>query len=113
MNYAEEQIEELKQICPDIKQVTESGITYFYLPNLPLPEGCTPEKIDALLCPTGEHGYTSRLFFPQQISSTNQSRNWSTNVRILERKWWAISWNIPQTDQRLAQILLSQLGAFR
>lgn len=112
MNFPEEQIEELKQICPDVKQVSESGITYFYLPDLPLPEGCTPEKLDALLCPTGEHGYTSRLFLPQQISAP-QARNWSTNVRILERMWWAISWNIPQPNQRLAQILLGQLGAFR
>lgn len=64
MNFPEEQIEELKQICPDVKQVAESGITYFYLPELQLPEGCTPQIIDALLCPTGEHVYCTLLRQP-------------------------------------------------
>ena len=34
-------------------------------------------------------------------------------ARIMERMWHAISWNIPETNLRLAQILALQLRAFR
>jgi hypothetical protein len=113
MKFPEEQIKELRLICPGLKEFAESGNTYFYLPDLQLPMGCNPERIDALLCPTSAHGYKSRLFFAHQFSA-QQSRNWSTlNQRILERNWSAISWDYPQTNLRLAEILLVQLGAFK
>lgn len=112
MEFPEEQVEELKEICPEAEQFAEGGISYFFLPKLSLPEGCSPTQVDALLCPTGNHGYTSRLFLSQRISS-REARNWSTKARIRERNWEAISWKIPETNLRLAQILALQLRAFR
>lgn len=112
MSYPEDQVEELRQICPGARQCTESGVPYFFLPGLRLPDGCTPSQVDALLCPTSHHGYTSRLFLAEQVRSP-QSRNWSTTARLFERNWHAISWNIQRTDLRLAQILALQLRAFR
>ncbi len=112
MQFPDEQVEEVKEICPGAQLYEEASIAYFFLPKLGTPNGCSPEQVDALLCPTAHHGYTSRLFFAQRITSP-QSRNWSTEARIMERMWHAISWNIPETNLRLAQILALQLRAFR
>lgn len=112
MSYPEEQVEELRQICPGARPCEESGVPYFFLPSLRLPDGCSPQEMDALLCPTPHHGYTSRLFLAEQIRSP-QSRNWSTTVRLFERNWHAISWNIQQSNLRPAQILALHLRAFR
>jgi hypothetical protein len=112
MQFPKEQVAELNEICPGAQQYEEGDIPYFLLPQLRLPDGCAPAQVDALLCPTAHHGYTSRLFLSQRISSP-QSRNWSTEARIMERNWHAISWNIPEPNLRLAQILAVQLGAFR
>jgi hypothetical protein len=112
MQFPDEQVEEVKEICPGAQPYEEASILYFFLPKLSTPDGCSPEQVDALLCPTAHHGYTSRLFFAQRITSP-QSRNWNTEARIMERIWYAISWNIPETSLRLAQILALQLRAFR
>jgi hypothetical protein len=113
MEFPDEQIAELKQLCPEIKLCEEGGVTYFYLPNLQLPPGCTPAQVDALFCPTALHGYTSRLFFAQVISSP-KPLNWNlTNSHILDRNWNAFSWKIDRTGLRLAQTLAIHLGAFR
>jgi len=112
MNYPEDQVEELKQICPGARPCEEGGVPYFFLPGLRLPEGCSPEQVDALLCPTSHHGYTSRLFFAERVA-TPQSRNWSTTARLFERSWHAISWSFTQANMRLAQILAVQLRALR
>jgi|SRR5436309_8549478 len=112
MQFPDNQIEELKHVCPEARQYGEGGILYFFLPGLRLPDGCSPAQLDALLCPTSHHGYTSRLFFEQLITSP-QSRNWSTTARIMERNWHAISWQIPETNLRLAQIVALHLRAFR
>ena len=67
MSLPEDQIEELLRIYPDAKQSTEGGVTYFLLPQLEMPPGCTPERVDALLCPTHRDGYESRLFFAKKV----------------------------------------------
>lgn len=112
MNYPEDQVEELKQICPGARQCEEGGVPYFFLPELHLPDGCSPQQVDALLCPTSHHGYSSRLFLSERVQSP-QARNWSTTARLFERNWHAISWNFQQPNLRLAQILALQLRAFR
>ena len=32
-----------------------------------MPNGCTPARVDASLCPTPRDGYTSRLFFAHKV----------------------------------------------
>jgi hypothetical protein len=112
MQFPKDQVEELGEICPGAQPYEESGILYFFLPQLRLPDRCSPTQLDALLCPTARYGYTSRLFFEQVITSP-QSRNWSTTARIMERNWHAISWQYPETDLRLAQMVGVHLRAFR
>jgi hypothetical protein len=103
---------ELRSLCPDAKQAQEGGLRYMLLPSLKLPDGCTPAETDSLLCVDARDGYAGRLFFSQVIA-TREPRNWHMqNVRILERNWFAFSWQIP-ANLRPMEILLTLLRAVR
>lgn len=113
VNFPEEQIEELKQLCPEVSWCEDGGTSFFLLPALCLPDGCTPLKADALLCPTPRDGYNSRLFFDRVITS-RQALNWHMqNVRIAERNWSVFSWKVNRTNLRLAQIVGEHMRALR
>jgi len=108
MHFPQDQINELKRLFGQVSSCDESGYTYFLLPDLPLPEGCRPEKVDVLLCPTQRDGYNSRLFFAERIQS-QKSQNWNVNgIRIIERNWYAFSWKTPN-DLRLTTMIAMHL----
>jgi hypothetical protein len=111
MAYSEVQIEELKGYCKKVGALTELGIDLLYLEALRLPAGCTPEVCDALLCPVAKDGYSSRLYFSQQING-RFARNWNGTVRIGEKNWYAFSWKVELSAPTLAQILLAHLNGF-
>lgn len=110
MEFPNDQIEELKRIYPNVKMAEETGYTYFLLPDLDMPEGCMPAKVDALFCPMKREGYNTTLYFSEKI--TNPSRTWTREVRILDRTWHAISWNF-SSDKRLIQLIRTHIDAFR
>lgn len=113
MNFQEDQIQELKKICPDVQIAEEGGFTFFFLPQMKLPLGCAPEVVDFLYCPTNRgDGYPSRLFFSAKISGSFPNRNWNGAARILDRTWYAISWKINQ-EQRLIQQIRAHLEPFK
>ena len=112
MSFPEDQIAELTELFGEVKLHVEGGVPYFFLPQLRLPDGCTPAQVDALFCPTSHHGYTARLFFAERINPP-KSLNWNATARILERNWHAFSWEIKQGNLRLAQVIAIILGAFR
>ncbi|WP_108425040.1 hypothetical protein [Flagellimonas amoyensis] len=91
MSFAQKEIDELKKVAPDLKIIQEGGYTFFYIEKLLLPDGCVPNIIEALLCPTPHSGYPCRLFFSSQISGC-PARNWNGNLRVIGRNWFAISW---------------------
>jgi hypothetical protein len=105
-----EQMEELLAICPDAREMSEGGLTYVHLPGLRLPEGCNPLQADALLCLQGREGYPTRLFVSPQV--VGKGNNWNT-FRILDKTWFACSWNYVSAALRPAQILAEHLRAFR
>ena len=112
MLFPEDQIAELKQLCPDVQLHEEAGCAFLLLPGLNLPEGCRPRTLDALLCPTPRDGYPSRLFFSEKVTSPTE-RNWNaTGIRIAERSWTAYSWKA-NPNLRLAQMIAAHLGALR
>ena len=112
MKYPDEQVEELKLLCPGVALAGEGNRVFFALPGLTLPEGCTPSKTDALLCPTEMDGYPSRLFFAVRVDGPG-TRNWNVNgVRILEKNWHAFSWKV-DPKLRLAQMVAAHLKGFR
>lgn len=112
MPLPQDQVSELRLLCPNLRQADEAGRTYIFLPGLSLPEGCDPAVCDALLCPSERDGYPSRLFFAERIKSRAEL-NWnSTGVRILETNWQAYSWKV-NPDMRLAQMVAAHVRALR
>jgi hypothetical protein len=109
MEFPQEQITELQRLFPGTQRYDEGGYIYFYLPNVLLPSGCVPERVDALLCPMMRDGYPSRLFFAQVIA-TSENRNWNGTDRILERLWHAISWRV-EPSLRLVQMVGMHMSA--
>jgi|GEM_PF-479767 len=120
MAFAEDEINELKQSFAHLATASEGGTEFILIPSLTLPEGCKPQKVDALFCPTPRDGYISRLFLSQKVDHQGPGKNWNADgVTILGRQWWAVSWNAippnapPSSTQRLAAILARQVEAFR
>ena len=105
-----EQMEELKAICPDAREMSEAGLAYVYLPGLRLPEGSNPAQEDGLLCLQSREGYPTRLFLSQQI--VGKGNNWNS-FRVLDKTWFACSWNNVSSALRPAEILAEHLRAFR
>ncbi|MBL9170656.1 MAG: hypothetical protein JNN07_23190 [Verrucomicrobiales bacterium] len=112
MTFPEDQIVELKGLCPEIAQGEEGGQSFLLLPKLPLPPGSDAANVDALLCPYERDGYASRLYFARQVGGP-RPLNWNAfNVRILNRNWYAHSWRV-RKGLRLAQMLGEHMIAFR
>jgi hypothetical protein len=104
---------EFEALVADARRLEESGLHYIFLPNLRMPDGCTPEAVDALLCLDDSGGYPSRLFFAQQITKAGVALNWNGNVHILSRNWVAFSWKDVPGDQHPVRVLLGHLDALR
>lgn len=111
MQFENDEIAELKLIAPDLSIAQEGGYTFILITNLCMPEGCTPKFVNALLCPEPRDGYNSRLFLSEQISN-RPGLNWNGNIRVLEKNWYAISWQT-QSGHRLAEKLILHLKPFR
>lgn len=112
MNFPHDQVEELKALYGDVHRADEGGFSFILLKDVELPAGCTPAKSDLLLCPMPRDGYSSRLFFPQQIRSKTP-RNWNGQIRILDRNWWAFSWSMNTPPTRLAEMVSTHLQGLR
>ncbi len=109
---SEPELRELDLVCAGAKAYSEFERQYILLPQLRLPEGCTPSTVDALLCSDARDGYPTRLFFAQQIASKN-SLNWnSQNVLILQKNWFAYSWNYVATGRPI-EVLAQHLKALQ
>lgn len=94
MSTPDEEVAELQRRYPGSTRCEEGGTTFYFIPELPLPQGCSPTTVDALLCPTPRDGYPSRLFFAEQVQTPPKPTplNWNGTPRILERNWHAFSW---------------------
>src|SRR5437762_673126 len=114
MQFADNEIAELKTLFPGVARYDEGNLVYFLIPSLALPEGCEPNSADALFCPMNRgDGYTSRLFFSSRIRSRVE-RNWNgQDVRIVERNWFAYSWKIGDSRLRLAQMISAHMCALQ
>jgi len=112
MDYPPDQIQGLKDYCTSLKMFSEGGITYFLMEGIRLPDGCSPQECDALLCPIDRgDGYASRLFFSQQIASP-YTLNWHvSDHRLAERNWTAFSWKVSIPNLTLVQLVREHLSA--
>src|SRR5260370_42620450 len=111
MGLPEDQIAELKKFYREILAANEGGITYLLLRDAALPSGCTPARMDLLLCPFERDGYSSRLYFAERVQCV-KALNWNSGVRVLERNWSAFSWRVAG-GLRLLQMVQEHLRALR
>ncbi len=108
-----DEVEELKSIYGPVLEASEGGNSYLLLPQLTLPDGCLPARVDSLLCPHPQDGYSSRLFFAEKPGCPS-SPKWNGQARLLERNWFAFSWRINSPSPlRLAQMVQGHLRGLR
>ena len=112
-SFPDEQIAGLKAVYGEGATATEGEAVFFHFASLPLPEGCSPDRVEALLCPTTRDGYPSRLYFAQMPTTTRASPNWHMHPRILEKNWHVYSWRVGGDGHRLAQLVQLHLKALR
>jgi len=112
-SFPNDQIDELRQFG-QLQQAQEGGTTFLLISQMAMPVGCTPQRVDVLLCPVPRDGYSSRLFFAHQVQKPSGAPpNWNGTVRILERNWYAFSWRMPEQPLRLAQMVGEHLRGLR
>jgi hypothetical protein len=107
---AADQLQELSDVCGEVRELAEGGKVYIYLPRLKLPHGCVPGEVEGLLCIQEHSGYATRLFLSRQISG--RGANWSVH-RIVDRAWHTWSWNNVSAQMRPAAMLAEHLRALR
>src|SRR6185437_4094011 len=107
---SEEQLAELKSICPDAAPTADGPLRLIHLPKLIVTSDGKDTVVEALLCLTTHTGYPTRLFLSQNFP--NRPRNWQTAV-VLGRTWHTWSWTGISADQSPTQILIQHLTALR
>ena len=109
MTIPEEDLEELRDICPDATIMSEGGYTYVYLPRLRLGQHDIILVREGLLCPQARDGYATRLFLSEPVPG--KGNNW-TRHQILDKTWHTWSWNHVPAG-RPAQVLAQHMAALR
>lgn len=110
MSIGDDQLRALREINPEARVLAESGLTYVFLPKLPILACDQRHELDALLCPSKHGGYDTRLYLEQPLSV--RTSTWTAHS-ILGRTWHTFSWNGVSPDQPLLQILLAHLASLR
>jgi hypothetical protein len=107
MSFSPDEARELAAMFPGTERAEEAGVTYFRIPDVSLPDGCSPSPMALLLCPSHLGGYEYRLYFAEQVK-TPCAKNWNGSIHILARTWHAFSWQAKETvtlTQMVARLL--------
>jgi hypothetical protein len=107
---ATEHLQELGEVCGEVRELTEGGKIFIYIARLRLPAGCVPSEVEGLLCIQEHSGYATRLFLSHPIPG--RGANWSVH-HIVGRAWHSWSWNNVSAQLRPAQMLAEHLRALR
>jgi hypothetical protein len=103
------QLAGLKAMHQDAVLLKEGGNPVALLPAFGFVAGDNnPYRMDLLLVPFAHSGYETRLFFERKIDGCGA--NWNQH-RVIERNWWAPSWNHVPVSLRWTQMLLAHLRA--
>ncbi len=105
--FPDDQVEELRALCPEAQRTQEGDVVYFRLPKLKLASRLKPNVTDGLLCPSARDGYATRMFFADRIEGANVD-NWKP-FHILDQNWHAFSWQGVEATLRLAQMVAEHL----
>ena len=98
----------LKGMHPEVVLLKEGGQSVALLPAFGFMAGDKPYKMDLLLVPFAHSGYITRLFFSEAV--TGRGSNWRQH-RVIERNWWAPSWNNVPASMRWTHMLSAHLRA--
>jgi hypothetical protein len=88
--------------------LSEGGQPVVLMPGFGFTAGAQAQTMDLLLVPFAHSGYVTRLFFAQQIHG--RGANWK-DYRVVERNWWAPSWNHVPATLQWTKMLLAHLRA--
>jgi hypothetical protein len=91
MSFSEDEARELALRFPGTEQASEAGVTYFRIPGVDLPDGCTPSPTTLLLRPSAVGSYGYRLYFAERVA-TPANKNWVEPAHILGHTWHSFSW---------------------
>ena len=86
----------------------EGGQPVALLPAFRFTAGDLPYMMDLLLVPFAHSGYITRLFFERKIEG--RAKNWNQH-RVVERNWWAPSWNHVPASLPWTKMLSAHLRA--
>ena len=86
----------------------EGGQPVALLPTFGFTAGDQAHRMDLLLVPFAHSGYITRLFFERRIEG--RGANWK-EIRVVERNWWAPSWNHVPASMPWTQMLSAHLRA--
>jgi hypothetical protein len=101
-----EELAEIQTVSPGATEMREAGQVYIHLPTLALPEGCEPNRLEALLCLSSHSGYSTRLFLSQPIPA--RGKNWTSHC-IFAKGWHTWSWNNVPANIPPIEILVEHL----
>jgi hypothetical protein len=107
VSFPDDQVRELALRFPGAEQAEEAKIIYFRLPNVTLPDGCTPSPMTLLFRPSAIGDYAYRLYFSDRVK-TPKDKNWVESVHILGQTWHAFSWQAKEPlalTQMVARLL--------
>ena len=108
MSSAAEEFAHLQAMHAAAVLLKEGGQHAALLPDFAFAAGGESFKMDLLLVPFSHSGYTTRLFFTRKIDG--RGANWNQH-RVVERNWWAPSWNYVPPTLSWTQMLLAHLRA--
>lgn len=106
MKNTESEFASIKHMCLAAKLLTEGGKPCVLLPELQFQMAGVLGKMTLLLVPSEHSGYQTRLFFEKKIEGRGQ--NWNQH-RVVEKQWWAPSWQGVSADLPWLDILLAHL----
>jgi hypothetical protein len=105
---SEDRLSPLRSLCESAQVLQEGGHEYIYLKNLRIRVAGETHVVEAVLCPSANNGYLTRLFL--SVAFPKKGANWSVH-QILGRVWHTWSWNGVPADLPLLQMLLCHLDA--
>ena len=108
MNDSTQEIEKLSELHKGTILLKEGDKPVVLLPEFGFISGGRELTMDLLLVPFEHSGYVTRLFFERRIEG--RGNNWKQH-RVVDRNWWAPSWNNVPAGSSWTAMLCDHLRA--
>ena len=108
MSHPAAEFARLKAMHEATALLQEGGRPVALLPGFTFSAAGRAETMDLLLVPFEHSGYITRLFFERRIEGRGD--NWNPH-RVVDRNWWAPSWNHVPTALPCPSMLCAHLRA--